>query len=67
MSDDDCDCIEQIYILAKETGVDITVTREPPLVIGPYTVPPFICYHGVSHWAEPTGEQIAYWVKHKIP
>ena len=44
-------------------GVEVTVSTEPPLVAGPYTVAPFTCPHDVSFYMEPTGEQIAQWVK----
>ena len=45
-------------------GCDVTVSDVPPVVRGPYTLAaPFICPHGTRYWAEPTGEQIAQWVR----
>lgn len=40
---------------------EITVSTEPPIVIGPWTTEPFVCPHGVTYWIEPTGEQVARW------
>lgn len=48
---------------AAALGVDITISTVRPLVIGPYTTDGFICPHGTTYWIEPTGEQIAQWVK----
>lgn len=44
-------------------GVEITVSASRPLVIGPYTTEGFTCPHGTTYWIEPTGEQIAAWVR----
>lgn len=44
-------------------GIEITVSTKPPLVNGPYTTDSFTCPHGTEYWIEPTGEQIAQWVK----
>ena len=41
--------------------VEVTVSTERPLVIGPYTTDGFTCPHGVTYWIEPTGEQVARW------
>jgi hypothetical protein len=40
-------------------GWDVTVSTAPPLVDTVWTTDPFVCPHGVAHWAEPTGEQLA--------
>lgn len=47
----------------RDQGVEVTVSRFRPLVVGPYTTDPYTCPHGVTYWIEPTGEQIAQWVK----
>lgn len=57
------DCPDFLASGAASLGVDITVSVYPPLVKGPYTAPGFTCPHGVKFWIEPTGEQIAQWVK----
>jgi hypothetical protein len=44
-------------------GSEVTVSTEPPLVEGPYTTEAFVCPHSTRYWIEPTGEQIAQWVK----
>jgi hypothetical protein len=46
-----------------EKGIQVTVSTAPPLVVGPFVVDPFVCPHGVRFWFEPTGEQIAEWVR----
>lgn len=46
-----------------DAGVEITVSTQPPLVDGPYTVDGMTCPHGVAYWWEPTGEQIAKWAR----
>lgn len=44
-------------------GVEITISTSKPLVVGPYTTDGFTCPHGTTYWIEPTGEQIAAWVR----
>lgn len=46
-----------------EHPTEITISTVPPLVAGPYTVDGLTCPHGVTYWMEPTGEQIAAWVR----
>lgn len=48
-------------------GAEVTVSEAEPLVIGPYTTAPITCPHGTVYWMEPTGEQIAQWVKDQVP
>ena len=50
-----------------DSGIEAHVSTEPPIVKGPYTMPPMTCPHGVRFWLEPTGEQIATWVREKTP
>ena len=52
-------CAEQLRIGMHPD--DITISTEPPLVLGPYTTSGFTCPHGTTYWIEPTGEQIAKW------
>ena len=57
-------CATRIRTLALATGTEMHVMVAPHVVIaGPYQ--PFIatCPHGVTYLAEPTGEQIAEWVR----
>lgn len=57
------ECWREIRDRMAAMGVEITVTTQPPLVAGPYTAEPLECPHGVTYWFEPTGEQIAAWVR----
>lgn len=57
------DCVPMMLISARYRGLDVIITAVPPLVKGPFTLPPMTCPHGVQHWSEPTGEQIAKWVR----
>ena len=61
------DCAGTLRDDAAELGLDVTVSTAPPVVIGPYTSEPFVCPHGVTCWIEPTGEQIARYVKDGTP
>jgi len=54
---------------AKVSGdqpTDITISTVPPIVAGPYTQDGLRCPHGVTYWLEPTGEQIAKWVRDRV-
>lgn len=44
-------------------GVEIIISTSAPLVAGPYTTDGFTCPHGTTYWIEPTGDQIAAWVR----
>jgi hypothetical protein len=44
----------------------VTITTLPPLVTGPYTTDGLTCPHGITYWMEPTGEQIAQWVRDRV-
>lgn len=57
------DCPRLLRAESAALGVEITVSTEPPLVAGPYTVPAFTCPHGSPYWIEPTGEQIVTWAE----
>lgn len=57
------DCARFLAEFMAEKGVEITVSTQPPLVLGPYTEDAFECPHGSLFYLEPTGEQIAQWVK----
>lgn len=58
-----CGCNEQLGAMSEQAGSQVVVSDQPPLVAGPYTTDAFICPHGVRWWIEPTGEQIAQWIK----
>lgn len=64
---DHASCASELRVRFTEMGLDVTVSTVPPIVNGPYTVAPYICPHGVRHWAEPTGEQIARWNEQGAP
>jgi len=59
-------CPSTLQREAKAKGLDVTVSEQAPLITGPYTTDPFTCPHGVTYWIEPTGEQIATWVRDQI-
>jgi len=56
-------CPQTLIDGMRAQGVEITVSTVPPLVAGPYTTDPYVCPHGTTYWIEPTGEQIAAWVR----
>lgn len=56
-------CAGELHEIASGLGLDVTITTAEPLVDGPYTTGAFVCPHGVRFWMEPTGEQIAEWVR----
>jgi hypothetical protein len=56
-------CARLLREKAAKYGTDVTVSTAPPVVAGPFTGEPFTCPHGITYWIEPTGEQIAEWVK----
>jgi hypothetical protein len=56
-------CAELLVDWMAAMGTEVTVSTAPPIVVGPYTVDPFRCPHGVTYWIEPTGEQICAWVE----
>lgn len=59
-------CAAELRDGMRELGTDVTVSTSEPLVPGPYTTEPFMCPHGVTYWVEPTGEQIAEWVREGV-
>lgn len=63
MSADHSTCADTLRSEMAKLGAEITVSTVPPLVAGPYTDDPYVCPHGTKYWAEPTGEQIAQWVR----
>jgi hypothetical protein len=60
-------CAHVLITNMAAMGAEVTVSTAPPIVHGRYTVDPFRCPHGVTYWIEPTGEQIAAWVKDGVP
>jgi len=60
-------CPRVLKEVMAAAGVEITVSTCRPLVIGPYTQPPYTCPHGTRFWIEPTGEQIAQWAQDETP
>lgn len=56
-------CEQQLRQFWEMANTDVTISTVPPLVIGPYTQPGLTCPCGVTFWVEPTGEQIAEWVR----
>ncbi len=59
-------CDQDLAAMAAKNGLDVNVSMLPPLVTGPYVTDPFTCPHGTTYWIEPTGEQIAQWVKEGV-
>lgn len=60
-------CREFIREAAAQLGADVVVSTAPPLVEGPYGVNSYRCPHGVEYFIEPSGEQIAAWVRDGTP
>jgi hypothetical protein len=64
---DHADCLTELRNAFVGQHLDVTISTKPPVVLGPFTLAPFVCPHGVRYWAEPTGEQLAAWVTNRIP
>lgn len=62
---DHAGCAEYLRHAMRVLGCEVTVSSTPPLVLGPYTEG-FRCPHGVDLCFEPTGEQIAAWVREGV-
>jgi hypothetical protein len=60
-------CAGQLRDGMAALDTEVTVSTEPPLIRGTYTVTPFTCPHGQPYWIEPTGEQIAKWRAENVP
>ncbi len=56
-------CGAYVKAALKALGADVTVSTLPPLVESPYENLGLVCPHGIQFYAEPTGEQIAEWVR----
>lgn len=56
-------CREFLVAEMAKLGTDAIVSSAPPIVEPAYGATSFICPHGIEYWLEPTGEQIAAWVK----
>lgn len=61
----ECESIlrDQWAQVCGDSPTDITISTSTPLVAGPYTTDGYRCPHGITYWIEPTGEQIARWVR----
>lgn len=59
-------CAAELRDGMRRLGTEVTVSTSAPVVAGPYTTEPFTCPHGVTYWIEPTGEQIAEWVREGV-
>ncbi len=57
------ECAETLRSLSREIGTDIVISLVPPIVAGPYPTEALTCPHGRTFYMEPTGEQIAEWVR----
>lgn len=58
-----CECIDFLKATMAGLGCDVFVSTEPPIVCGPYPTEAARCPHGTTFYMEPTGEQIAQWVR----
>ncbi|MDH6141034.1 hypothetical protein P3T35_003047 [Kitasatospora sp. GP30] len=56
-------CETKLRELWDAQGVEVHISTAPPMVAGPYTTDGMRCPHGITYWWEPTGEQIAAWVR----
>ena len=63
------ECAEAIRRVGAAAGTELHIMEAPYVVVVNLDYEPFIatCPHGVTWIAEPTGEQIAQWVKDKTP
>lgn len=60
------ECATTVRDTWAELGAEVTVSTARPIVPGRYPSPELTCPHGVKYWCEPTGEQIARWVRDKV-
>lgn len=67
MATDHLFCANQLKKAAGDIGTDIVISTEPPIVQGEYETGEFTCPHGVTFYIEPSGEQIAEWVRTGTP
>lgn len=66
-TDSHAQCRNELLDRMAASGIEITVSTEKPIVLGPYTTDGFTCPHGTTFWIEPTGEQIAQWQRDGTP
>lgn len=52
-------CAGMLLGAFRELGWDVTVSTAPIVLNVWVVMDPFVCPHGVPHWVEPTGEQLA--------
>jgi hypothetical protein len=64
---DHASCLNDLREAFAGLDFDVHVSTLRPLVRNPFTMPPFVCPHGVEHWVEPTGEQLARWTAERAP
>jgi hypothetical protein len=65
---DHADCLDRLRTAYAGQHIDVTISTVPPTVRGPFTLEaPFVCPHGVRHWAEPTSAQLAQWTADSAP
>lgn len=60
-------CRQHLKDRAAANGIDVHVSTLPPIVASPYGVEAYVCPHDITYWIEPTGEQIAQWVREDTP
>lgn len=60
------ECENDLRRMWAERNTEVTITTVPPIVAGPYTTDGMRCPHGITYWFEPTGEQIAKWVRDRV-
>ena len=65
---DPCTCGPWLKEQYAATGIDVTVSTAPPIVLTPYTIVDgepvaMTCPHGITWWSEPTSDQIAQWAR----
>lgn len=66
--EDHAECATFLKTRIRLLGAEVTVSDLPPLVPSPYNRPgdgngQLTCPHGTTFYFEPTGEQIAQWVR----
>jgi hypothetical protein len=61
---EDCGAYVKAYFDAND--VEVTVSTLPPIVPNEYEDLGLSCPHGVRFYAEPTGDQIATWIRNGV-
>ena len=64
---DEAGCRALLLAHYREKGIDAHVTTISPIIATEYDPLAIRCPHGVTWYAQPTGEQITEWTRTRTP